>query len=210
MENQVQVVEAQAPAHVSLFSRSPAETVKYATEIANALKPVIDGQKMFAIISGKKYPTVEAWLTLGALLGVTPREVSVAELADGSYEAKVELVNTAGRIVGGASALCGIEERRWDKAERFARRSMAITRATGKAYRLAFAWLIQLAGYQPTPAEEMPHDPGFNPDIPAHADAMEKALERRGVPKEKWTDVASKMKGRSSDELDVILKESLS
>jgi len=32
---------------------------------------------------------------------------------------------------------------------------MAATRATGKAYRLAFSWIINLAGYETTPAEEM-------------------------------------------------------
>jgi hypothetical protein len=32
---------------------------------------------------------------------------------------------------------------------------MAVTRATGKAYRLAFSWIMNLAGYEVTPAEEM-------------------------------------------------------
>ncbi len=36
------------------------------------------------------------------------------------------------------------------------------TRATGKACRLAFSWIMKLAGYEPTPAEEMPQ-----PDQPA-------------------------------------------
>lgn len=38
---------------------------------------------------------------------------------------------------------------------RFARRSMALTRATGKACRLALSWIMALAGYQSCPAEEM-------------------------------------------------------
>jgi hypothetical protein len=32
---------------------------------------------------------------------------------------------------------------------------MAITRATGKAYRLGLSWIVTLAGYSPTPYEEM-------------------------------------------------------
>ena len=32
---------------------------------------------------------------------------------------------------------------------------MALTRATGKAFRLGFSWIITLAGYEATPAEEM-------------------------------------------------------
>lgn len=38
----------------------------------------------------------------------------------------------------------------------FQLRSMAQTRAGGKAFRNAFAWVVVLAGYKPTPAEELP------------------------------------------------------
>ena len=91
-------------------------------------------------------------------------EVSSSEaysfITDGSYEAKVDLILIAtGKVIGGASALCGMDEKRWVKADRYARRSMAITRATGKAYRLAFAWIVAMAGYEPTNAEEMPFEP---------------------------------------------------
>lgn len=193
----------------SIFASSPSETVKHATEIANALAPIIEKQQMFSIIQGKKHPKVEAWLTLGAILGVLPREKSVREHEDGSYEAEVELVNTQGRVVAGASALCGVDEKRWAQAERYARRSMAVTRATGKAYRLAFSWIIQLAGYQPTPAEEMPdsHDyapqytqkaeaEGFNPQDRGHQDWLMKQLKAQKVPEEKWDDVAKALTGK--------------
>ena len=33
--------------------------------------------------------------------------------------------------------------------------SMAQTRAVSKAFRLALSWVMTLAGYEPTPAEEM-------------------------------------------------------
>ncbi len=147
-------------ASLTIFGQmTPAETVAHATAIANALSPVIEKQNMYSMIQGKKHPKVEAWLTLGAILGILPREKSVIELPDGSYMAEVELVSTStGHVVAGASSICGIEEKRWSNAERYARRSMAVTRATSKAYRLAFSWIIQLAGYQPTPAEEMPED----------------------------------------------------
>jgi hypothetical protein len=49
-----------------------------------------------------------------------------------------------------------MDENLWAKRPTYARRSMAITRATGKAFRLGFSWVITLAGYNPTPAEEMP------------------------------------------------------
>ena len=36
---------------------------------------------------------------------------------------------------------------------------MAETRATGKAMRVALSWVMALAGYEATPAEEMPAEP---------------------------------------------------
>ena len=83
------------------------------------------------------------------------RSYSVVRLDDGSYEAVVELIRvTDGAIIGRASALCGMDET-WGTRQEFARRSMAITRATGKAYRLGFSWIMTLTGYEATPAEEM-------------------------------------------------------
>jgi hypothetical protein len=49
-----------------------------------------------------------------------------------------------------------MDERTWSQRDAYARRSMAITRATGKAFRLGFSWIMTLAGYEPTPWEEMP------------------------------------------------------
>lgn len=146
----------QNPGQISIFSSSPRETIVFATELANALAPIIDKQGMFSTISGKRHVKVEAWLTLGAMLGITPRETGVKELHDGSFEAHVDLLNQSGRVVGGASALCGVEEKRWATADRYARRSMAVTRATAKAFRIAFSWIVCLAGYETTPFEEMP------------------------------------------------------
>jgi hypothetical protein len=43
----------------------------------------------------------------------------------------------------------------WGSRPKYARRSMAVTRATGKAFRISFSWIMSLAGYATTPAEEM-------------------------------------------------------
>lgn len=130
------------------------QVIQKATAIAQSLKGVIEAQKLFAVIQGKKFVTVEGWTTLGALLGVTPREVETKRLDDGSYESTVELVNAFDRIIGKASATVGMDET-WGKRQEYARRSMAQTRATGKAFRLCFSWIIKLAGYEACPAEEM-------------------------------------------------------
>jgi len=75
---------------------------------------------------------------------------------DGTYEATVSLIRVNdGAVIGRGSAICGMDEDTWATRPNYARRSMAITRATGKAYRLGFSWIMTLAGYEPTPAEEM-------------------------------------------------------
>ena len=155
--NELTVIEGEFVELGSLRAAGPVAIVQQATEIATELSKVIDSRKLYSKIQGKKFVKVEGWTTLGAMLGVLPREISVTRLEDGGYEAVVELVRTNdGMVIGRGSALCGIDEKRWSKADEYARRSMAITRATGKAYRLGFSWIVTLAGYEPTPAEEMP------------------------------------------------------
>jgi len=135
---------------------APEQVVETATRVATALKKVVTDRRLFSSIQGKEYVRVEGWTTLGAMLGVLPREVETKRLEDGSFEAKVDLVRSSdGMVIGGASALCGMDEPKWASKPDYARRSMAVTRATGKAYRLGFSWIMELAGYASTPAEEM-------------------------------------------------------
>ena len=142
---------------ISYFNLRPKDMVKEAALMAKPLRDVIEQQQLFTMMNGKKYVNVEGWQTLGNMLGILPRDKKVIEHPDGSFEAYVDLVNyKTGLVVGGGSALCGMDEKRWSKADRYARRSMAITRATGKAYRLSFSWIMTMSGYQPTPTEEMP------------------------------------------------------
>ncbi len=163
------------PASVSLgvlSASSPAALVDGASQMATELAQVIRTQNLSTVIQGRHYVQVEGWTTLGVMLGVTAREVSTLEDPDreGVYISTVELVRMAdGAIISRASAECGdpdeldrYKKPLWASRPRYARRSMAQTRATGKACRLAFSWIMRLAGYEATPAEEMPQ-----PDQPA-------------------------------------------
>lgn len=143
----------------SIFNMEPEAQIEFAARVATTLTKVIEKQNLYTVIQGRKYVRVEGWEVLGTFLGVLPKERAVSELPDGSYEAFVDLVRSSdGIIVGGASAICGVDEKRWASADRYARRSMAITRAVGKAYRTSFSWIISLAGYEVTPAEEIPRE----------------------------------------------------
>lgn len=155
------VSEPQAPA---LFAGdTPAAVVSRMRETAAALKDVIesahgsDGKPLVMTLGGRpgKYVRCEGWTTLGAMLGVFPVEVWTRQLADGGWEARVEARTLAGAVVGAAEAMCSPDEKRWEAADAYAMRSMAQTRATSKALRLPLGFVMTLAGYDATPAEEM-------------------------------------------------------
>ena len=159
-EKDVAVYEAPPEESVQLGTLmvAPEQVIKTGTRIANQLKSVIMSRKLFSKIGNKNYVRVEGWNTLGALMGILPKEEYVKEIENG-YEASVELLRASdGVVIGGASAICTRDETNWKNRDDYAVRSMAITRATGKAFRLGFSWIMELAGYSPTPLEEMPPD----------------------------------------------------
>ena len=140
----------------SLAVARPSDMIVRASEVATALAQVVKDRKLSRNISGREYVYVEGWATMGAMIGILPREVGVIEHDNGDFEATVELIRVNdGAVVGQGSAIVGYDEPTWKARPRYAKRSMSITRATGKAYRLGFSWIMALAGYAPTPAEEM-------------------------------------------------------
>lgn len=136
---------------------TPEEMVSGASRVAKALADVIEQQGLAINLGGKrKHVQVEGWTTLAAMLGFLPKEEAVEVDPEGDYVATVALVRMSdGVAVGRASAACGSDEPRWAERPRFQRRSMAITRATSKVCRQAFSWVMVLAGYEATPAEEI-------------------------------------------------------
>lgn len=140
----------------TIQTSGPQEVVVMATHMAKTLAKIIEDQRLYANINGRRYVNVEGWTTLGAMLGIVPREDKVTLLENEDYEAHVSLIrNSDGKVVGGASSIVSSDEKMWSQRPRYARRSMAVTRATGKAYRLGYSWIMTLAGFEPTPAEEM-------------------------------------------------------
>lgn len=139
----------------TLAATTPTQLLAGAQAIAKPLADLIEQQKLYSVISGRRYVRVEGWTTLGAMLGVVAREVENVE-HEGVYVARVQLVRlNDGAVISEASAECGGGEPLWQQRPPYARRSMAATRATGKACRLAFSWVMTLAGFEATPAEEM-------------------------------------------------------
>jgi len=212
----------------SILDLPPAQMVDSVAIMANVLKDVIEKQKMFQLFNGKKYVTVDGWCTLGSMLSILPAEKEVHAIDNGWY-AKVDLINKAnGLVVGSASAICTRSERNWEKREEYAIRSMSITRATGKAYRLAFSWIMNMAGYQSTPAEEMSDEFTTKPSTvsksntsvakevvlfasadQAQLDKLNIQLDKRGVPSALHLDVALALEGKpfNAKSLDAVIKD---
>jgi hypothetical protein len=151
------VVQSQELAPAGLFKTDdPVEVVERATRVADALKDVISKRDLYTMIQGKPHVRVEGWQLVGAMLGVTAVCVETVEV-EGGWKATVEARTADGRVIGSASALCTKNEKRgpWKTADDYARLSMAQTRATSKALKGPLGFVISLAGYQTTPAEEM-------------------------------------------------------
>ena len=154
-EESTDIVAVPNQVQLGTIQMRPEEVIERASQIATQLAKIIKHRQLSTRIRDKDHVRVEGWTTLGAVLGVIPRERNTTRTEQG-FESYVELIRTSdGVVVGGASAICSWAEPRWSKADDYAVRSMAITRATGKAYRLGFSWIMVLAGYSPTPAEEM-------------------------------------------------------
>lgn len=156
-----QEIAIRPPAPMTLFGTDdPERFVEHATKVASSLAAVLNKQKLYAVIQNRKFITVEGWTFLGSMVGVFPvtrwtRPITVGELS--GWEARVEAVTRSGDIVGAAEAIClKGESATWTlKSPENAVRSMAQTRATSKALRQPLDFLVKLAGYATTPAEEM-------------------------------------------------------
>lgn len=170
------------------------DKITVATKVASSLKNVIETQGLAVIIKNKKgqkneYVTAEGWEVLGTMLGCTPYVEEVIELPkDGPkfmYQATVS-IRQGDVILSKASA---IAERNTMQKDRPSVYSMAQTRALGKAYRMALSWIIKMAGYEPTPAEEMPkYDEREALEARASAEMKQRKAEEIIVP-EKVVDV---------------------
>ena len=148
---------------------------------AKALGTVLAEKKKPVIMNGEQYLEFEDWQTVGQFYGYTVRTQDAVQVEiDGvkGAKARAELIYMkTGQIMGGAEAYCMRDEEKWntrpkyewqgegDERKRvkigdevvpwFQLASMAQTRAGAKALRNRLAWVVVLAGYRPTPAEEI-------------------------------------------------------
>ena len=156
-----EVIETRAEpvsSSVDLLGPDPAARLEQAHKIASLLAPVVRDRGLASRIQGREYVRYEGWTLLGSLLGVFPCTEWVHEI-EGGYEARVVARTLGGQLVGAAHARCTRGERNWQDRDDFALASMAQTRAGAKALRMPLGFVVHLAGYEATPAEEMETEP---------------------------------------------------
>jgi hypothetical protein len=167
METQKRVVDEVYPVqqsstenHITLFNEDPEEAYKDAQRLVNVMASRCTGPGYLVNIKGKQYPKIEWWTSVSSSLGLFPSTVFAKSLDredEIAYEARVE-VRRNGQVISSGEAMCSSKEARWANADEYAIKSMAITRASGKAYRIPLSFLAVMAGLEATPAEEMVRD----------------------------------------------------
>jgi hypothetical protein len=141
------------------LQRAPQIILEEAAKAAQALRDVIERKPQKVVINGKTFLQFEDWQTLGRFYGITAAARSTTYIEFGRVQgfechAEAILVST-GQVISAAQAMCLDDESKWSNKPLFQLRSMAQTRAQAKALRNVLAWVVVMAGYAPTPAEEM-------------------------------------------------------
>ena len=148
------VVEDSIPA---IFSSDPKEALAQMEAIVGTIASKCAGPRFISDIKGKKFPKVDWWTTIGGTLGLFPVTEWARRLdrpGEITYEARVS-VKRHGQEITAGEAICSSLEKSWCNKDEYAIKSMSITRATGKAFRVGFSMLAVMAGLEPTPAEEI-------------------------------------------------------
>jgi hypothetical protein len=152
------------------INRDPAIVLAEAQKAAAALRDVISRKDKPVRFNGEQYLEFEDWQAVARFYGLTARVRSTAFVEFGEaqgFEATADVISVAtGQILTSAESMCLNDERNWSNKPLFMLRSMAQTRAMAKSLRNVLSWVVVMAGYRPTPAEEMQGVAGFQQEAP--------------------------------------------
>lgn len=151
---------------------NPAAYMQFQGQCAAALmdaikKQTLDGKdnKFVIQIQQKDFLTFEAWQTLAMLNGCSVIVTETNEIKDSNgvviaYDSWASCIEkSTGLVVARANMECGMEsfptQGKTGRDRNKAAKSASQTWAGSKACRMAFSFVAVLAGYEPTPADEM-------------------------------------------------------
>lgn len=146
----------------TIEEETPSAILRRATDAAKQLQAVVANTRKKLVINGKQYLFFEDWQTLGRFNNITAKVERTEELReDGKligFKSRAIAIQH-GEEISAAEAECTFDEENWKDKPRARLLSMAQTRACSKALRNCLAWIAVLAGYEPTPAEELDEEP---------------------------------------------------
>ena len=98
----------------------PASFIEYSRQYSKQLVDIVEDQKLYAMIQGKKYMMYEGWQFLGSMLpnAITPQTEWTQEIKDDNgvvigFKARVIAKDATGNTRGAGEALCMKSERNW-------------------------------------------------------------------------------------------------
>jgi len=150
---------------------APKELIDHAKVAATELFKIVDKQKLYVDINDKRHLMAEAWQTIVALDNASLVTEWCEPVLDSqgetiAYRAKVNVIKD-GEVKASGIMPCGMDEfptrGQQGYAKHRAAMSSAQTWAGAKAARGKYAWVAVLAGYEPTPENEMAR-PGVEGD----------------------------------------------
>lgn len=164
-------------------------SLERAKKIGKELAEFVKTNNLSTNIAGKQFIMVEGWQFVGTQMSLTDVVVSCEEVApfgetvkEIKYRAVVEIVNQQGTVVSRGFAWCSNKEPAKKSFDEYAIASMAQTRAIGKAYRNILSWVVKMAGYEATPAEEIDRV-GMETDLTKKKQEVLKVLNAAGIVK---------------------------
>lgn len=179
-----EIVVSESP-DMMMQTLDAAGIVSQASQVAGLLTNILRDQKLVANISGREHVMVEGWTMLAAMMnhsvGTTGTEPVTID-GHAGFQTHATVYDRHGNVVGSADGICTRGERSWAKRDDYALAGMAQTRAVSRALRQRFGFVIRLAGYESTPAEEMGYEP---PSISKEQqDALFKIVKENQIPAE--------------------------
>lgn len=139
---------------------TPQDLLLAARDAARALKSVIDSNDRPPVsFNGKQYLEYPHWQTIGKFYhcSVATEGAEFVEIQGvPGFKARALVIDDhTGIKLGSAEAYCLRDEPNWKNKPMFQLASMAQTRAGAKALANKFRYVAIVAGYEPTPKEEM-------------------------------------------------------
>ena len=161
---------------------SPQQILKQHQEVAKLLIDFVEKMHLYQQIGDKRHIYVEAWQFCGHFYGIAAKERVTDPYLDemtgaAGFKSTADVIQiSSGQIISSASALCLNNEANWNERPKYEWQngnrqqvgttrvpsqqllSMAQTRAISKSLSNVLRFVVVLAGFGATPAEEMTGD----------------------------------------------------